>query len=71
MEKTLSQIEIKESPKAQIRYVRLSLICTECGHTWGVSLLGNYSYPHKWDVCIECSRRKSENIQHELKQIDG
>ena len=58
-------IELESSTKATIYNVRLSVVCNECGNTWGVSLNQEGKLPFRWDTCIACSR-KVKTILKEL-----
>ena len=52
-----------DSDKTFIVCVKVSLQCKECGHTWGVRLLGNGDMPRGSEKCTICNPELRKKVE--------
>jgi Zn finger protein HypA/HybF involved in hydrogenase expression len=53
--------KIIEKYRPNIKFLRISLRCAECGHEWGVKVSRLESMPSEEEIkfiCFECAKRR-------------
>lgn len=65
-------IRLEGSRQARVYGIKLDVICTVCGSTWGIKLLPDYKFPMAWFECLNCKRnnRKNENVNQSLGKVE-
>lgn len=65
-------IRLEESHQARVYGIKLDVICSVCGSTWGIKLLPDYKLPMAWFECLNCKRnnRKNDYVNQPLGKVE-
>lgn len=65
------EFKVQDPLNVKITSVRLSMRCTVCGNTWGVTLDELLQIPYRGDKCIACWKRKTTQIMESFEGKEG
>lgn len=58
------------NPISTITAIKISMRCPVCGHTWAVFLDVNFRLPVTGDKCLECAKKKSEQVKKAFSTLE-